>query len=293
MADVLGSAVAAPPASEADMRPTLDPWSEHHVDKHVMGRLKPKEPLISVDSSVVALGSGLSAMLRGRTFAKSAKVLPERKFGAVLPMKDWPPLPPHLALEHLEWVFRGRSNALAPENPESERVRRRAKRMLQTTNVLIITFGLGRYSDDADGRATFPNATDVLRDLRKLYLSIRRFAADARVVLALDPTPISGPAGGGIDIPANVGGQAALRAGLGEFLAMEKADFNQNLFYFPAFELEGECVTAGLMDRAIVDVFRAYYTNTGPTIAEAGRGFATARLRKSSSARRDRARARS
>jgi hypothetical protein len=269
--------VNAQQLSEADARsvPAADVWAKGFVDSCVMKELKPAEPFLDPQSPVIACGSGLSAMLRSREFAKHAQVLSPRKFGALLPLFDAQPLAVATALGVFDWALRSRGSSPIGENDEAERIRRRLKRAIQQARLVALTFGA---SEPANSRLC---AADVHRDVRKIHQLIRRFSPEGRLLLAIDPSPVAG-----LSVPASMAIKSTLRAGLEEFLVAEVKDLNQTVFYFPAYELTHDFAHIARRPKPILDIFGVYYTSTGPTAVDAERAYLASRLKTISAVRR-------
>ena len=83
----------------------------------------------------------------------------------------------------------------------------------------------------------------------------------------------------------NVAQKSTLRAGLEEYLSAETS-LNERVFYFPIYELTLDYSHVAPLPGPILDLFRSYYSTSGPSTADAARAFLVSRLKKIAAVRR-------
>ena len=87
-------------------------WAKDFIDSCVMDGLRPVQPVIEPNASVIAWGSGFSSMLRAREFARSAKVASAQRIGIDLPVFGPAPMAVGTAFTTLNWILRNRGEGV-------------------------------------------------------------------------------------------------------------------------------------------------------------------------------------
>lgn len=151
----------------------------------------------------------------------------------------------------------------AEEFGYDESVRLRTRELFDAADVFIITLGLSEvwydeptgeifwravpYEKFDAGRHKFrvASSSETLAALRETLEIIRRHKPEASVVFTISPIPLSATFRPVSCVTANSASKAILRAAIDE-LYRERSPLDQNLYYFPAYEIVTQCFSSPL-----------------------------------------------
>ena len=288
------------------------PWMKDYADADFIERFimlghAPNAPFINRDTRLTAFGSCFAENITKHLTALDFNLSKQRDPDIYISWLGEGLVNVHAILSQFEWALEGsvppgelwhgrRGESFLPD----EEIRLRTKKIFETTDVFVITFGLSEIWYDAETGGTFWRAVpmkaydperhkfrvcshqETLAALFKIYRLIRKHTK-AKIVFTLSPIPLFATFRPQSCITANAASKAVLRSALDEFFRSEQVSSDPDCFYFPAYEMvttlfAGPFKNDGRHPRdiiidAIMKVFEAFYCTTGLTRADAGAAF--------------------
>ena len=222
----------------------------------------PERPLIGADTRVIGVGSCFARYfilwLAEQGFNRAVDTSPYNalmRYGATFES-------PAVIAQQFRWAFDefdaknalwiGKDRELFEANDERKRM---VRDTLQRTDVLILTLGLSEvWYDKVTGEPLWRALTrrhydperhvfrvetmqDTKRHLEKIEDIRRRHLPNLKIVFTVSPVRLTATFRPVSAITANSVSKAILRAALDEFLRAQSGVLNEQLFYFPSYEI--------------------------------------------------------
>jgi hypothetical protein len=267
------------------------------LTQYVVKSLMPATPVISSETPIVAFGSCFASHIGHYLAGINYNVATRKDDTAYVSKMGDGIVNTYAILQQFEWAWEGKmpQNALwhdynAAELGYDERVRKRTKRLFDSADVFILTFGLSEvWYDEPTGevfwraipyekydatRHKFRVTTQAenLANIRRIHNLIRQHRPDAYIVTTLSPIALTATFRNVPSLIANAASKAILRSALDEFHSEAN---DERLFYFPSYEIALECFDNPIMEdrkhvhKYVLDfnmkVFERFFCKSGLT----------------------------
>lgn len=235
------------------------------VQKFVLSGYMPREPFIDGDTTIIAFGScfanNISTYLNNLGFNVATK----RDETAYVSRLGDGIVNTFAIKQQFDWAWKNITpksdlwhGYKAKEFGYDEAVRLKTKELFDSADVFIITLGLSEIWYDEPTGEVFWRAVpadkfdpsrhkfrlaeyeESLENLRGIYDMIREHRPEARIVFTVSPIALAATFRPVSCITANAVSKAILRAAV-DRLFREKSPTDDQLFYFPSYEIVLEC----------------------------------------------------
>lgn len=280
-----------------------DHRSSRFLERFVLNGLTPSERFIKPETRVTTFGSCFAINIGQHLSGLGFDVAKDRQPDIYISRMGEGLVTVPAILQQIEWAFGYRKPPAVmwhgyktEEFGIDEEVRLKTRRVLEQTEVFVLTFGLSevwydevtggifwravpmRLYDPSRHKFRVLSFAETKQGLHDIYAILQKEVPAARIVMTLSPVPLAATFRPQSCIVSNAASKAILRSALDEFLR-EHPDAGEDLFYFPAFELitnlfgvpfgeDGRHPHQFIVD-AIMQTFEAYFCDTPLTRQEA------------------------
>lgn len=289
-----------------------DQCSDQFASNFILKGWLPDSPFISHDTKITAFGSCFAEHISHHLAKMGFKTTKERDSSIYVSSMGEGLVNVHSILQQFRWAldnWQPPTNLWHGYNAEeydiNEEIRIKTRSIFLDTDVFILTFGLSEIWYDEITQGVFWRAvpmqhydekrhkfrictfTETKQCLRETLRLIKHYIPKAKIVLTVSPIPLITTFRPVSCISANSVSKALIRAALDEVLREYKQD-QQDIYYFPAFEIINECFPNRFVEDgrhlqtmvvpAIMQLFEATFCNTQLNINDAEINLKKARL---------------
>lgn len=238
---------------------------DNFLQNYVLKGLTPAAPFINEDTKITAFGSCFAENISKYLSKIGYNVSKDKHPDVYISSIGEGLVNVHALLSQFKWAF----DDIAPSQElwhgyktevfeYNEEIRQKTKQVFLETDLFVITLGLSEVwydeiTNEVFWRAVPESKVDPTRHkfrvcgmqetkecLQQIKNYINKFNPNAKLLFTLSPVPLAATFRPVNCISANAVSKAILRAAVDELLRDNIADVNNNLFYWPSYEIVTE-----------------------------------------------------